>query len=160
MIEETGIVKRVKGKKVWIETQVKTTCGSCHVSDNCGTSVVAKAFTNKPELLELDSDISLVEGQTVKLGIPESQLVFSSMLVYLLPILSLIGGVLLVKLLMPEVHEAMQILVGFFAFGLCFWLLNKKLKQKNKAHFSPLILGALNEASVIKKHEIPVKKLV
>lgn len=159
MIEETGVVKKVQGNQVWIETQIKTTCGTCHVNKNCGTSVVAKAFTAKPELLHLTSPHALKEGQTVKLGIPEEQLMGASMLVYLLPILVLITSVSSLQFFLPAVHELWQILFGFSATALSFWQISSFTKKQDKGQFSPVILGAVNDSIVTMKNEIPLKKI-
>ncbi len=159
MIEETGVVRKVLGNQVWIETQIKTTCGSCHVSKNCGTSVVAKAFTAKPELLEISSPHQLTEGQTVKLGIPEEQLMGASGLVYLLPILVLIITASSIKLMLPSLHEGWQILFSFIATAISFWQISKFAKKHDKGQFSPVILGAVNDATTTMKNEIPLKKL-
>lgn len=158
MIEETGIVKKVKGNEVWIETQIKTTCSTCHVNKNCGTSVVAKAFMAKPELLKLISPYELKEGQTVKLGIPEEQLMGASLLVYVLPILVLIVSVSSMQFLLPNVHEGWQVLFGFAATAVSFWQISIFAKKQDKGQFSPIVLGAVNDATITMKNEIPLKK--
>ncbi len=160
MIEETGVVKKVKGSEVWIETQIKTSCGSCHVSKNCGTSIVAKAFTAKPELLKITSPYPLFEGQSVKLGIPEEQLLGASMLMYLLPILILIASATGLQYIFPSLHEGWQILISFTITAIGFWRISKYAKSHDKGQFSPIILGAVNEATVTMKNEIPAKKLL
>jgi sigma-E factor negative regulatory protein RseC len=159
MIEETGVVKKVSGNDVWIETQIKTSCGSCHVSKNCGTSVVAKAFTAKPELLKVTSLYALSEGQMVKLGIPEEQLMGASMLMYLLPILILIISATCLQFFFPTLHEGWHILFSFMMTAVGFWQISKYAKSQDKGQFSPIILGAVNEATVTMKNEIPSKKL-
>ncbi len=160
MIEETGIVRKVQGNQVWIETQIKTTCGTCHVNKNCGTSVVAKAFTAKPELLQLNSPHKLIEGQTVKLGIPEEQLLGASMLVYLLPIFVLIITTASMQFVLPSLHEGWQMLCGFTATAISFWQISTFAKKHDKGQFSPVILGAVNDATTTMKNEIPLKKLM
>jgi sigma-E factor negative regulatory protein RseC len=160
MIEETGVVKKVQGNEVWIETQIKTTCGTCHVSNNCGTSVVAKAFTAKPELLKLSSPHLLKEGQSVKLGIPEEQLIGASVLMYLLPILVLIMSVASIQYFIPSLHEIWQVVFGFSATAISFWQVSKYAKRQDKGQFSPVILGAVNDSTVTMKNEIPLKKLI
>ncbi|MEQ3651950.1 MAG: SoxR reducing system RseC family protein [Glaciecola sp.] len=159
MIEETGIVRIVEGNTVWIETTVKSTCGSCHASENCGTSVIAKAFTNKPELLKLQAPDSLVVGQRVKLGVPESQLLSASMLVYILPLFALIFAVVLLQSLLPSAHEIWQVGLGFTAMAMSFYALRRRELNGKQKHFSPIILGAVNEDTVTMKNEIPLKKL-
>jgi sigma-E factor negative regulatory protein RseC len=160
MIEETGIVKKVKGNEVWVETQIKTTCGTCHVNKNCGTSVVAKAFAAKPELLKLISPYELKEGQAVKLGIPEEQLIGASMLVYLVPILVLIVSVSSMQFVLPHVHEGWQVVFGFAATAVSFWQISIFANKQDKGQFSPVVLGAVNDVTITMKNEIPLKKIV
>ena len=96
MIEEIGVVVRIDKEKelqhIWVETDIKTTCSSCQAQANCGTSVVAKAFTNKKQQLKLAYEYPVEMGQKIKIGIPEEKLLSASLLVYLLPILGLITG--------------------------------------------------------------------
>lgn len=160
MIEETGVVKKVMGDQVWIETQIKSSCGSCQVNKNCGTSVVAKAFAAKPELLKLTTTYKLCEGQVVKLGIPEEQLLAASMLVYLLPILLLIASVTGLQYFFPRLSEGWQVLFSFVISAIGFWRISSYAKSQDKGQFSPLILGAVNEATMTMKNEIPTKKII
>lgn len=158
MIEEMGLVKKVEGNEVWIETQIKTTCGSCQAKSNCGTSVIAKVFNPKAELLRLKSPIELRVGQQVKLGIPEETLVSASALVYLLPLCIFMLSIIVTQALF-SIHELISLGIGVL-FALCaFWWVSFFSKTQKTSSFSPIIMGAVNHAEVVYKHEIPSKKL-
>lgn len=153
-----GLVTKVEGNTVWVKTQIKTTCGSCQVKDNCGTSVIAKVFNPKPELLRLHSPISLSCGQRVKLGIPEETLVSASALIYLFPLLVFISAVIASQAFWG-VHELVSLLFGLAAALCGFWWVSRYSKKQHSGAFSPIIMGAMNETDTVLKHEIPAKKL-
>lgn len=159
MIEEMGLVKKVEGNTVWVETQIKTTCSSCHVKSNCGTSTIAKFFNPKPELLKLHSPISLKENQQVKLGIPEETLVSASALVYMLPLAIFIFTVAVLQSFFA-MHELLALVVGIITTLLTYWWVSRFIKKQHVSSFAPVIMGAVNQASDVMKHEIPSKKLV
>ncbi|GBL04690.1 SoxR reducing system RseC family protein [Glaciecola sp. KUL10] len=158
MIEEMGVVKKVEGEFVWVETQVKTTCGSCQAKSNCGTSVIAKVFNPKAELLRLKSPINLKVGQQVKLGIPEETLVSASALVYLLPL-----SVFMLTIFSTQsafaLHELFSLFFGLFGALISFWWVSRYSKTQQTSSFSPIIMGAINQSEIVLKHEIPSKKL-
>jgi len=158
MIEEMGLVKRISGNTAWIETAIKTTCNSCQAKSNCGTSVIAKVFNPKPELLALYSPIELTPGQYVKLGIPEEKLVTASALVYLLPLGIFMFSIIVLQASMPNLHELLILLMSTIPTLIGFWWVSRFAKTRHKGQFSPVILGAVNTADVVAKHEIPIQK--
>ena len=46
MLEENGTVIDIEDGVVWVQTQIKTTCGQCQAKDNCGAGAIAKAFSD------------------------------------------------------------------------------------------------------------------
>lgn len=159
MIEEIGTVVAVEGRFVWVETQVKTTCGSCKASDACPTSTVAKAFTPKPEHIYLEVPCELAIGQQVKLGVSESALLYASMMVYIVPLLTIIVSASLMSIVVPDIHELLALGVSLLAaLGSFWWASAYSKKPQNKRKFTPVFLGATVNAVSTHKHEIPVHK--
>ena len=159
MIEEIGTVVNTEPGYAWIETKVKTTCSSCVANDNCGTSVVAKAFTPRPEHLRIEVPCELQLGQSVKIGIPEQHLLSASAWVYLVPIVTLLASAALLQslVLMPE--PAVILLSFAFTFG-AYYLVSRRFKSNRLSkHYQPIFLGATQESVMSRKNEIPVKKL-
>lgn len=147
MIEEIGTIVAIaheKGmQKIWVETEIKTTCNSCQVQTNCGTSVVAKAFAPKKQNIELFYDLPVKVGQKVKLGIPEETLLSASLQVYLLPLFGLIVGAMLASWLMPFFaleSELWVVLSGFVMAILVFLLIRHRMASSGNQHFCPTLL--------------------
>ena len=96
MIEQRARVIRNEADSIWLSTEVQAGCSSCQVSGACGTSIVAQLFPRRPEQLLRLSAENLVEqvspGDHVVLGIEESYLQNTSLLLYAVPLLSLFAG--------------------------------------------------------------------
>lgn len=99
MLTERATVIEIKDNTLWLQTQIKTTCGSCAQKDNCGTSAVAKAFSPKPNVIGVPYDAAKFSpvsvGDKALIGVQEGFVVKSALYVYLLPIV----GFLLLALL-------------------------------------------------------------
>ncbi|MFA3790699.1 SoxR reducing system RseC family protein [Aliiglaciecola sp. SL4] len=146
MIEEIGVITAVDKDHIWVETEIKSTCGGCQAQDNCGTGVVAKAFTPKKEQLILRCHHSAKVGQKVKLGVAENQLLTASAMIYLLPLLVMIVTALSAQYLLPLIdlqHELWIVGAAFFSTFITFKFLKKYANQPNKNRFQPKLLAIL-----------------
>ncbi|MGQ8365077.1 SoxR reducing system RseC family protein [Glaciecola sp. 1036] len=160
MIEEIAVVVKSLGSKALVETQVKTTCGHCQVKDNCGTSTIAKAFSNKTQQFYVETPEPLAMGQQVKIGIPEQNLLIASMLVYLLPLLSLILVAFVGQVLLSDVHELIVVVASFFAAFLTFVWVSRLLKSaKMQGKFDPIFISQLSGKSERIEHSIFTKQI-
>ncbi|MDP5028932.1 MAG: SoxR reducing system RseC family protein [Paraglaciecola sp.] len=147
MIEEVGTIVSVTQEhgvqNIWVETAIKTTCSSCQAQTNCGTSVVAKAFSPKKQSIKLPYEHAVVIGQKVKLGVPEEALLSASLQVYLLPLLGLILGSSLASYVMPFLaleSELWVVLTGFIMAGVVFLLIRNKLAEANNLQYCPTLI--------------------
>ena len=92
MIEQDAEVIAVADGSALVAVQRQSGCTACNVSDNCGTSVVAKLFGNgNTTRLRLIDHIGLAPGERVVIGLRNRVLVRASLIAYLLPLLALIG---------------------------------------------------------------------
>ena len=93
MLEEKATVVEIEDQILWLQTQVKTTCGTCQAKENCGTSAVAKAFSPKPNVIGVAynraTDLAVNVGDTVTIGVAEDFVVKSAVYVYMMPIVGL-----------------------------------------------------------------------
>lgn len=158
MIEEMAKVVEYDGKYAWLETTVKTTCGSCKANDSCATSTIAKAFTPKKEHIKIEVPCELVVGQFVKIGINEASLVKASMLVYLMPLLVLLASVLTLQFLIPNAHELLVLMLSLIASAFSYKYI-AYLVNHSKQKFKPMFLGASKSLVKVAKQEIPTAKL-
>lgn len=146
MIEELGVIKAVDQDHIWVETQIKTTCGGCSVNQDCGTGVVARGLSSKSQLLIFRCDKPARIGQQVKLGIPEEDLLGASALMYLLPLVILLVSVALGGLLLPQLgleHELWSALLAAVFTGLGFWQIRRYLQSVKRSQYQPRLLELL-----------------
>jgi sigma-E factor negative regulatory protein RseC len=151
MIEEIGQVCVVEQRKpgqqkhiVWVETQIKSTCGSCEAQSNCGTGAIAKVFARKREKLRFEINETVSVGQQVKLGIPEENLLKASALVYFLPLCVLVISALTAQALLPLVglnNESWIVLCSFFCTFIAFKGISNYTNAAEHPDYYPQILS-------------------
>lgn len=95
MIEEHGQIIRTEGQVAWVLTQRKSTCGQCAAQKGCGTNVFSKVLGNKMVEFKAINTTDASAGDEVVLGLRESVLLKSAILMYVLPLLSMFAFALL-----------------------------------------------------------------
>ncbi|MBZ9610022.1 SoxR reducing system RseC family protein [Rheinheimera maricola] len=90
MVEEIATVVRAADNGLWLTTTPVASCNACQVSDDCGTGIVAKTITPRTQHFYIATELQLLPGEQVKIGLHEASLVKAALMVYLLPLLSLI----------------------------------------------------------------------
>ncbi|MDH5444704.1 MAG: SoxR reducing system RseC family protein [Gammaproteobacteria bacterium] len=155
MIEETARVVECQAPYAWVETNRKSACDQCSMNKGCGTGVLSKVFGEKRSRIKVINKISAHEGDNVLIGINESALLTGSLLVYLLPIASLLGfalfGELLTKQLLVENQDILPILFGISGLSLAMWWVRRKTANLEQAsRYQAVILRRLsNEENCI-----------
>ena len=89
MIKEWATVIAWDNGMAQVSCDVKTSCNSCSSRAGCGTRVLNKLGPQTSHTITVPSAEPLVVGQKVELGITESSLLGSAMLVYMSPLLGL-----------------------------------------------------------------------
>jgi len=150
MMEEiaviTAVERRNKLQYIRVETQIKSTCGGCQANDDCGTGIVAKAFSPKKEHLYLPCEQAAKVGQEVKLGIPEERLLSASALVYLLPLMAMLGAAMATQFSLPLLGlqgEGWIIASAIIAAALSFYWLSYYFKQDKHGDYQPQLIALL-----------------
>jgi sigma-E factor negative regulatory protein RseC len=150
MIEETARVVACEERFAWVETSRKSACDSCSMNKGCGTGALSKVFGSKQARLKVVNKINAHEGENVLIGINESALLSGSLLVYLLPIISLLCfallGELMAKQLLVENSDLFPILFGLFGLVLSMWWVRRKTGNLEQAsRFQAVILRRLGK---------------
>lgn len=132
MITETATVVEADDKGyALVATQRTGACGSCGANKVCGTAVLDGVIGRKIARLRVRNPVAARPGQTVEIGIDDAALVKSSALMYLLPLVLLLGGAAAGQWLSGEagaiIGAALGLLVGFG--GLRRWLRGTGLKS-------------------------------
>lgn len=147
MIEENGRVVAKEEGKAWVETVRVTACGSCSARTGCGHSVLEKWMSKDANHVLAADDLNVKVGDEVVIGVPEDVVLKGSLIVYLLPMLTLVGGATIghlsaVQLVMDtDLLAGLGALLGFLAgMGIVRWHANW---SKGDRRFQPVILRRL-----------------
>jgi sigma-E factor negative regulatory protein RseC len=89
MIKEWATVVSWQGGEAVLSCDVKASCSSCASRAGCGTRVLNKLGPQTTHYITVPSEKPLTPGQKVELGIAESSLLGSALLVYMSPLAGL-----------------------------------------------------------------------
>ncbi|MEA1888187.1 MAG: SoxR reducing system RseC family protein [Pseudomonadota bacterium] len=92
LVEEQGLVVSLQDNNASITPLLQTGCQSCASNGMCGTALLKPLFGNKPRLLIAKNSINAKPGDQVTIGLNRMALVFSSLMIYLFPLLMLVLG--------------------------------------------------------------------
>lgn len=90
MVEEIATVVRADTTGLWLTTTPVASCNACQVSDDCGTGIVAKTLTPRTRQFYIRTELKLLPGEQVKIGLHEHNLLKAALMVYLLPLLLMV----------------------------------------------------------------------
>jgi len=150
LIEEKAIVLSSADGIAQVETQRYSTCGGCSVQAGCGTDMLARVFGNRRNRLSVLNPVDAKPGDRVIIGFDEHTLVKASLIVYLVPLLSLILGAVTGQLGAQRMDLASPELAGIFGgfTGLLaglFWVWLKTRYVQTDTRYRAVILRAVNQ---------------
>lgn len=119
MIEQQATVVSLEGDQATIAIARQSACGSCAAKSGCGTSVIASLFPQRRPHLQVPNTLHAVVGDQVLIGLPEAGLQQASLLLYGVPLLTLLVGALLGQSWGGS--EPQSILGGLLGAGLGLW---------------------------------------
>lgn len=145
MIEETGRVVALAEDFAWVETERKTTCGSCSANKGCGTAVLANAMGRRRTQVKVLNSLSARVGDEVVIGLEEHALVQGSLAVYAVPVIFLLGFALLGELIGARLDmtttEMLNIVFGLGGLTLGFvWVRGYAARISKDPRYQPVIL--------------------
>jgi sigma-E factor negative regulatory protein RseC len=113
MIVETGRVAKTQNGKAIVEVEKGTACAKCHAGCVCD-------FGKSIMVVEAEDPIGVRENEIVQLSIPRGSALRASFVVYVIPLVALIAGVLVGEYLGMTfgVKDVLAILGGFGFLGL------------------------------------------
>lgn len=124
MIEETAIVTRITDGQIWIKSLQGGACGGCMQQSSCGTATLSKWLPKREFAVECDRPLQV--GDQVRVGIDDSHLLLSSLVLYLLPIVAVLFGVGLANsFLPPAFNDAWLPEMAFSLLLLTFWVIHR-----------------------------------
>lgn len=141
VLTKTGVVKAVQGRMVLVVTRMESACESCKAKDACLTLGGGGVNTEVRARNTARAEV----GDVVTIGMKGSSVLKISFLVYMVPILALIGGIVLGYLVAKLISVDENILVGLFGglalLGAFLWVKKKGDKLSNRQEFIPEIIS-------------------
>jgi len=123
-----------------LHTEAKTSCNSCQARKGCGSHMLNKLGPKNAHVMQIASSKPLQPGQRIELGIKESSLLGSALLVYMTPLsgLFLVAG-LFQALFNSDLAAACGALLG----GIGGFIVAKGVSMKfgDREAFQPVILS-------------------
>ncbi len=152
MIEEEAVVVGLDGEYAEVESWQKSACGHCSARSGCGTSLVASLFGRRPRRFPALNQVGARPGDRVIVGVDAGALQAASFLMYLVPLLGLIGGALAgtwaARLLAAADGELLSILLGAFGMALALLLVRRRFGRTGNRRLQAVVLRVLPEARV------------
>ena len=140
MIEEKAIVVSSNAQYAWVSPMESGKCSGCPSSSTCSTSFLSSILKNKSQrTIRVDNLDDVSAGEHVIVGIHPVNLLLSSVLAYLFPILCLILFALIGKWLFDETAS---ILLGLSGLGFGFYAANRAAANVSVCgKLEPVMLG-------------------
>jgi sigma-E factor negative regulatory protein RseC len=142
MVEESALVLKVESDIVWVQAIQQTACGSCQAQKGCGHSLLAKIGQKQIDIPVARNGIDVQPNERVIIGVPEQAILRSSMLMYGVPLLSMIVIALLGTSM--GIPEGGIILMSFIALIVGFLWVNIKSKTLDFDQWNPQLVRKIN----------------
>lgn len=88
---ERAIVLELKEDQALIRTQRKSACQSCQLESSCGQGLMTKLGSERSMEFWLKNTLSANAGQSVSVYLPDEGLLAASVLMFIVPLLSMLG---------------------------------------------------------------------
>ena len=144
MIEEHAVILTLESQAennsvATLEIVRKTACGLCGQTRGCGNSVWGKLLSHKSVNFTAQNSINAKVGDSVIVGIDESALMRSALLLYIVPLVSMFfAAILASKISGSEAAPILGAGVGLF-LGFC-WVKGHTAGQAYYQNNQPKIL--------------------
>ncbi|MBT4521722.1 MAG: SoxR reducing system RseC family protein [Halieaceae bacterium] len=122
MLTETGRIIAVEAESVWVETMRQSTCGACVARGGCGHKLLDRMSKGQHGAIRalygsIEPDDCALNDQ-VLIGIPEDVVVRASVIVYLVPLFSMLAGAITVVNLVQINQDLWAVLGALTGLGI------------------------------------------
>ena len=149
MLVETGRVVAVEDDSLWVETIRQSTCGSCAAQKGCGHGLLNRYSDGKRGYIRVlpgsaGTGACAVDDQ-VRISIPEEVILKGSVVVYVLPLFTMLAGAALAATLFPQHQDQMSALGAAGGFGLGLLLVRwHAWRHRNDRSLQPTLLEVVD----------------
>ena len=156
MIEERAVILSLEANEsnpdasniAVLEIERKTACGLCGQTRGCGNSIWGKLFAHRSTAFKANNNINASVGQSVIVGINEQALLWSALLLYILPLVTM----LIASILAMQVNDSNGVVMLAALAGLIVGLLWVKGFTASNQYFvmqQPIILRLASDDRTI-----------
>ncbi|UJF19034.1 SoxR reducing system RseC family protein [Vibrio sp. SS-MA-C1-2] len=135
--------------RIEVSCQQKTSCGSCASQNSCGTGIVSKVVSGRQHILQIETKQKVKIGDLVEIGLSERSMINSALLLYLVPLFSLILGTAIGQWLFVHLlghGEGFVILLAALGLGVGLWFARLfARRQESLNHYKPQLIRIMGE---------------
>jgi sigma-E factor negative regulatory protein RseC len=156
MIEERAVILSIghsshnlSDSTATLEIERKTACGLCGKTRGCGNSIWGKLFAHQSTAFKAQNRINARVGDSVIVGIDERALLKSALLLYILPLVTMmIGAILMNEIVHNNAGSVIGALIGLVT-GLV-WVKGHTTASRYFLEQQPVILRLATQEPEIK----------
>lgn len=144
MLKESAVVIRYENGIAKVKCQSQSACGQCAAKNSCGTSSLSELNGKRGEhVFTVETMMPLREGQIVEIGLEEKSMLFSALLMYIVPLAVLLLTTGLSHYISE--NELSRALIIFLFTAISFVFI-KRYTQKlgRQTEFQPILLRVLS----------------
>lgn len=144
MLRESAVVISYENGIAKVKCQSQSACGQCAAKNSCGTSSFSELNGKRGEhIFNVETLMPLREGQIVEIGLEEKSMLLSALLMYIVPLLTLVLSTLISDYISH--NEILRTILIFFSTAISFIVVkiySRNLAQKTEFH--PTLLRVLS----------------
>lgn len=143
MLKERAVVIGYESGIATVKCQSQSACGQCAAKNSCGTSALSELNGELGEhIFTVESLTPLRVGQRVEIGLAEKSMLFSALLMYIVPLFTLVAATLLSSYVSE--NELARTILILFLTALSFAIVKRfSRKLDNQTEFQPVLLRVL-----------------
>jgi len=142
MIEEQAVVIKASKDRVTLEVVRSQPCGLCGQVRGCGNSIWGKIFSHQTGHIETRNNLNAKLGDTVILGIDETLMLKSSLMLYGVPLLAMFLGMIIAHGFAKELVEFYTLIGAVTGLFLGVVMIKRVINEKMQMFY--------NEAQLIR----------
>ena len=142
MIEEQAVVIKSSKDRVTLEVVRSQPCGLCGQVRGCGNSIWGKIFSHRTGHIETRNHLNAKLGDVVILGIDETLMLKSSLMLYGVPLMLMFLGMVMANTFAKETTELYALLGAVIGLFLGVVLIKRIVNEKMQMFY--------NEAQLIR----------
>ena len=130
MNEMRAIVLSLHGGEAEIAPVGGNGCGHCASGNGCGSGKLSQLFcSSQPRTFRVVNEARAQVGDEVAVGLPDGTLLRNSMLMYLLPLVLMLGGALLASGLDTGVRDVAALLGAVIGLAAGFFIVRQLTRR-------------------------------